>query len=71
MSKIENLTAELCDQLMQKASSGDLQSLKKTVAMLIEYAAYEIARHRHKDASVALFKIAKEFEENFPSDEAT
>ncbi|WP_085801992.1 hypothetical protein [Roseovarius aestuarii] len=66
MSKIENLTAELCDQLMQKASSGDLDSIKSTVVMLIEYSAYEVARHRDSEASASLFNLAKEFARAFP-----
>ncbi|MEO3417415.1 hypothetical protein AAFO92_22380 [Roseovarius sp. CAU 1744] len=66
MSKIEDLTAELCDQLMQKASAGDLESVKKTVVMLIEYAAYEVARHRHSNASSILFCVAKECENILP-----
>lgn len=70
MSKIENLTTELCDHLMQEASSGDLENIKKTVTMLIEYSAYELARHRHAKASVSLFLIAKEFENAFPVNEA-
>lgn len=71
MSNIENLTAELCDQLMQEASAGDLEKIKKTVAMLIEYSAYEVARHRHARASISLFHIAKEFENAFPAKGAT
>lgn len=66
MSKLENLTAELCDQLMEKASSGDLDSIKDTVVMLIEYTAYELSRHRDSEASASLFNLAREFVRTFP-----
>ncbi|SMC13728.1 hypothetical protein ROA7745_03587 [Roseovarius aestuarii] len=66
MSKLENVTAELCDQLMIEASSGDLNCIKNTVAMLIEYSACELARHKNSEASILLLDVAKEFERTFP-----
>ena len=68
MSKIENLTAELCDELMKEAASGNLEQIKKSISMLLEYSSYEIARHGDSIAAAALVRAAKHFEESFQNE---
>lgn len=66
MSKIEKLAAKLCDEMMVEASSGNLENIKKTIAMLIEFSGYEVARNCNSDAAITLLKLAKCFEDAFP-----
>ena len=65
MSKIETMTAELCDQLMEEASSGELDHIKKTIMILIEFSSYEVARHGYNGAAAKLSKVAAEFDRSF------
>ena len=65
VSKIENLTAELCDELMKEAASGHLGHIRKSISMLLEYSSYEVARHGDSVAAAALLRTAKYFEECF------
>ena len=65
MSKTENMAAELCDQLMAEASTGDLQKIKTAIVMLVEYSAFEMARHHGANAAGPLFDLAKDFEDRF------
>ncbi|MFD1157919.1 hypothetical protein [Roseovarius aestuarii] len=62
MSKIDNLTAELCDELMIAASCGKLEHIKSVILMLIEYSSVELGRHDRLEAASALHRIAKDIE---------
>ncbi len=66
MSKIETLTAELCDELMVQASSGDMEHIKSAIVMLIEYSGCEFARHNKPNQASYMFLLAKDIEYSFP-----
>lgn len=65
MSRIDNLTAELCDELMIAASRGKLEHIKSVILMLIEYSSVELEKHNKAEAALALHRIAKDLERSF------
>lgn len=67
MSKIEEAAATLCDELMLKARSGELDCIKKTVLMLLEYSIIELNRRGDTDAAQTIQMLAAGFNRCFPT----
>ena len=65
MSRIDNLTAELCDELMTAASHGKLEHIRNAILMLVEYSSVELGKHRKVETALALKRIAKDVERSF------
>ncbi len=65
MSRIDNLTAELCDELMIAASRGKLEHIRSVILMLIEFSSVELEKHNKTEAAVFLHRIARDFDRSF------
>ncbi len=65
MSRIDDLTAELCDELMVAASSGKLEHIKGVVLMLIDFSSVELSKHNKTEAASALLRIGKDLDASF------
>ncbi|MDT8328973.1 MAG: hypothetical protein RQ750_16610, partial [Roseovarius sp.] len=63
MSKIERLTIELCNEMMDAVAKGQLETVTATAVSIIEYSGYELARQGRTSSSIVLFQAARFLEE--------
>ena len=58
MPRLETLSAELCDQFLTSTNENKLAEIGDTLATLMEFAAFEMARAGHEDLSRDVFSAA-------------